>query len=190
MQIRYRFMLVLQILLCSGRCSAQLQHVDNVTSPDTWQYTVFNDENIGSSEYIGFFDLTLAAPITVSGTPNGWDFQTDNSSYVLWFNTDVSLPYPNDIAPGSSLGGFEVESQASDASLQDYTVTYWDHTADAPGPGASGSVLSPSLPPPSVPEPNCFVTLVAGFGFMLWRLLYNRRVVTAKEHTSSSRIIR
>src|SRR5688572_4615212 len=80
-------------------------HVDVSSGPPTWSYTVFNDEPAGSEDHIKFFALDVQAPITVTGTPAGWNFDTDGMTFVLWFNEDPAPPYPNDIAPGTSLGG-------------------------------------------------------------------------------------
>jgi len=135
--------------------------VEVSTSPSHWSYTVFNEEPANSQNFIKFFNLDLAGPVAVSGTPTGWDFDTDGATFVLWFNTDEALPYPNDIAPGTSLGGFELQSTAT-ASTQDfYSLVGWDHSIDDAGLVQIGSTLVPSGGA-VVPEPGTLPLIAAG----------------------------
>jgi hypothetical protein len=141
-------------MLIGSAALAQAQlasHVTVTTGPPTWSYTIFNDEPTGSPNYLSSFTLSVDAPISVTGTPDGWTYSTDSATYVYWYNQDTSLPYPHDVAPGASLDGFGIES--SDATSADalYTITSWDHNADAPGPGVMASTLAPTA---SVPEPS------------------------------------
>src|SRR5262249_28997305 len=123
------------LLFGMQQANAQLlAHAELNQSGSVFSYTVFNDEPAGSPNFLSTFHLTVNAPITVTGIPIGWDFATDNSTYVDWFNTDSTLPYPHDVAPGTSLGGFTVESTVDTTDTLDYTVTTWDHTADSSGP--------------------------------------------------------
>jgi len=138
-------------------------HIDVALGTSTWSYTLFNDEQATSPNYISYFTLDVAAPILVTGVPTGWDYQTDNSSYVFWFNTDPTLPYPHDIAPGASIGGFQLESTASASASLGYVIQSWNHSADQPGLGTSGTTLAPSA---AVPEPNSLLLLLsAGASF-------------------------
>ena len=121
--------------------------------PTVWSYTLFNNEPTGSPNFIDSFSLTVNAPITVTGTPAGWDFSTDDTTFVFWFNTDPALPYPHDVAPGSSLGGFSLTSTATSSQLLSYGLAGWDHSLDQPGPTTAGTVLVPSNVQQSVPEP-------------------------------------
>jgi hypothetical protein len=117
--------------------------VEVAAGPPSWSYTLFNDEPAESPQFIKFFQLDVGAPFTVTGTPAGWGFDTDGSSYVLWFNTDEQLPYPNDVAPGASLGGFEIESAAPDSVSSPFGLVAWDHDTDQAGLVTLGEVLAP-----------------------------------------------
>ena len=167
---KMRFLLVL--LLVSGSAVAGpilTSHVDVSVGLPVWSYTVFNDEPADSPNFVTTFNLAVNAPIVVTGTPTGWDFLTDGSSFVFWFNADPSFPYPNDIAPAGSLGGFAVTSDAAGSSeLLRYDLSAWDHTLDQPGPTVSGTVLAPSTSAPtSTPEPGTLWLLSAGGCLML-----------------------
>jgi hypothetical protein len=127
-------------------------HIDVSTGQYTWSYTLFNDELANSPNYISAFNLVVDADIVVTGTPSGWDYLTDNATFVRWFNTDDSLPYPNDIAPGGSLSGFTLQSVGSVSALFDSSLSAWDHDLDAPGPTLRGTVLAPLRSSMTVPE--------------------------------------
>jgi hypothetical protein len=120
----------------------------------TFIYTVFNDEPLGSPNFINLFHLNVAAPITITGTPPGWEFSTDNATFVSWFNSDIEAPYPDDIPP-QELVTFAIETTVTTTALLNYTVGSWDHPADTQGPAFRDRVLSPSLQ--AVPEPGSFL---------------------------------
>lgn len=121
----------------------------------TWSYVLRNNEPAGSPHFVKVFQLDVAAPFTVTGTPPGWDFQTDNRSFVLWFNTDEQLPHPNDVAPGASRDGFQIQttrsarfwSKGSHETASPYGLTAWDHDADAASRVMFGTTLAPSSVP-------------------------------------------
>ena len=136
-------------------------HADVIVSASTWTYTLHNDETLGSPNYITSFSLSFNAPITVVSAPVGWDATTDNASYVFWFNTDQSLPYPNDVGPGNALSGFVIGSTTTISETLGYSVLAWDHSQDAPGPSALGGILAPSTPA-AVPEPSTVTTFSIG----------------------------
>src|ERR1035441_10862708 len=110
------------------------------TGPTVWTYTVFNDQAPGDPNYISSFVLEVAAPVFAITAPDGWISITDNISYVQWFNTDPTLPYPHDIAPGASLGGFSLSSTMAFSEMLSYGLSGWDHTLDEPGPSVSGTI--------------------------------------------------
>lgn len=155
----------LMLASVSGNAGTILSaHVDVVTSPLRWTYTVVNDEMSGSPNFVTTFLLAVDAPISVSGTPTGWDFNTDGLSYVFWFNTDLALPYPNDIAPGGFLSGFAITSSVSTSAAERVDLSAWDHVLDEPGPTLTSAVLAPSSSVPStgVPEPVTFWVVAGG----------------------------
>jgi hypothetical protein len=157
---------VIIVVVTASRAKADLLATVSVSpGPTTWSYLISNDEPGNSSNFISSFTLSVNAPVTVIGTPTGWDFSTDGSTFVSWFNLDASLPYPHDVAPGKSLGGFSLTSTGLFSDLLGYGLTGWDHSLDQPGPDAVGVVLSPSVSPPvsSVPEPSfaSIVTILA-----------------------------
>src|SRR2546421_333723 len=104
----YRYILFVLLLFAYGLRPAMADllktHINTVMTPaGEWSYIIFNDEPAGSPNYIYDLQLTVNAPIEVTATPPGWAVDTDNISFVFWFNTDLALPYPHDIAPGSSV---------------------------------------------------------------------------------------
>ena len=164
---------LISIILCVSMQNAKAQtlasRVSGTVGPPSWSYTLSNDESANSANYITSFNLSVSAPVTVTSTPAGWDYQTDNLTYVYWFNTDPTLPYPNDIAPGASLGGFTIQSAATLSTMHDFGLSGWDHSADAPGPTFQGLVLAPSVA--ATPAPSALVTVLIGAipGVMLLR---------------------
>jgi hypothetical protein len=163
MQPRIAAVLCCLHLVCSQALMGQtlLARVEVATSPSLWSYTVFNEEPANSQNFIKFFSLDLAGPVTVTGTPAGWDFDTDGATFILWFNTDAALPYPNDIAPGASLGGFELQSTATESTQELYSLVGWDHSVDDAGLVQFGSTLVPSGAV-AVPEPGTLALIGAG----------------------------
>jgi hypothetical protein len=116
-----------------------------VVIPGSWTYTIHNNEAPLSQQFIAAFSLDIVAPVTVIGTPEGWEVETDNSSYVLWVATDQQLPYPHHIAPGGSLGGFQIQSSSRmQSESTPYVVTAWNHQSDEAGLVSPDLVLSPS----------------------------------------------
>jgi hypothetical protein len=173
MQTRIAAVLVCLHLVCSQALMGQtlMARVEVSTSPSHWSYTLFNEEPANSQNFIKFFSLDLAGPVTVTGTPAGWDFDTDGATFILWFNTDEALPYPNDIAPGTSLGGFELQSTATDSTQELYSLVGWNHSIDDAGLVQFGSTLVPSGAA-VVPEPGILAWMgvgVAGLMLMLRR---------------------
>ena len=93
-----------------------------------YYYTLHNDEIIGSPLYGTNFSIYLPSdvPFQVTATPLGWAVSTDNNSYLTWSNTDSSLPYPHDIAPGTSLGGFSIVATGSSSNqTAGYSIDAW-----------------------------------------------------------------
>jgi hypothetical protein len=157
------------LLLCVALvtvANAQLSYqVDATATPGTWTYTLTNNEPAGSPNYLSMFSLSVDAPVTVTSSPTGWAYQSDGKTYVDWFNNDAAPPYPNDVAPGTSLAGFTIESAAGTSAQQLDTVSSWDHVADAPGPSGDGLVLAPSVST-TVPEPSSGIVFGA-FGICI-----------------------
>ncbi len=159
---RLEFTFLLGMLLCVQRAQSQLfAHAEVIQSGNVFTYTLLNDEPVGSPNFLSLFDLFVNAPIIITGVPLGWEYITDNHSYVDWFNADSTLPYPHDVAPGASLGGFVIESNVSTTDLLDYGLTAWDHVADISGPDIQGFVLAPSGGIAGVPEPRSAVFLAS-----------------------------
>jgi hypothetical protein len=111
-----------------------------VAMPGVWLYELFNDEAPDSSQWINTFSLDIVAPINVSGTPEGWEVQTNKASYILWYATDQRYR----VAPGKSLRGFKVQSASKTSEATGFAVTAWDQQTDQAGLVALGTALSPS----------------------------------------------
>jgi hypothetical protein len=109
-----------------------------------WSYTLYNDEPSGSPRFIAAVSFDMDAPFTVTGTPAGWIVQTNNSSYVLWHAGDQQQPYPHHIPPGSSLGGFQIQSARSSSEAKPFSVVSWNHQTDKADLTAFGTTLVPS----------------------------------------------
>jgi len=135
-----------------------------VSGQTVWDYTLTNLESATSNNWLTDFYLPINAPITDIQTSNGWQIDSDNSTFIHWSNIEA-LPYPDDIAPGSSAFGFSFNS-VSTGSLVQYTLSSWDHGVDAAGPYTTGSVLAPSVPA-AVPEASTGVIFVLGFLFLI-----------------------
>lgn len=101
-----------------------------------WIYTIHNDELVGSENRVATFSLDIAAPIVVTGTPPGWEVETDGTSFVLWIAADEQPPFPNHVAPENSLGGFQIQSvSGSDLSSSTaYALTSWNQDSGEVGP--------------------------------------------------------
>jgi hypothetical protein len=167
----YKSLIVL-VFIVSGRLleAGLISNVTVAAGPPIWSYTLVNAEPANSPNFISSFSLAVDAPITVTGTPAGWDFSTDNTTFVFWFNADPVLPYPNDVAPGTSLGGFSLTSTTMSSDLLSYGLTGWDHSLDEPGPTTAGTVLAPSVSESvSTPEPVTFVLLFPVLVAIGWR---------------------
>ena len=109
----------------------------------TWSYKLFNDEPSGSPQHITSFVLEVAAPVTVTGTPAGWSVVTDGESNVLWYCSEQQPPYSNDIAPGTSLAGFEIQTSEHKSRHAPFGLMAWDHKANHAGGVTLDSVRSP-----------------------------------------------
>jgi hypothetical protein len=140
----------------------------------TFIYTVFNDEPLGSPNFINLFFLNVAAPITITSTPPGWEYSTDNATFVSWMNSDVQLSFPDDIPPQDSVT-FSIESNVTTTELLGFTVASWDHMVDGQGPAYRDQVLAPSSIQ-AIPEPSSFrifgvaaIMGLAGWKWCVWK---------------------
>lgn len=113
------------------------------TSTNYWNYTLSNDEPAGSAQYIATLSLSVFAPVTVTGIPPGWQVETDNSSFVLWTAEDFVLPYPNHVAPGAVLSGFQLMSPRVGSEATGANIGGWNHSTDDAGLIASDYTLTP-----------------------------------------------
>jgi len=172
-----RLLFVVLMLSGSGANAGQIGHVELNQVGPVFDYTVFNDEPVGNSNYISTFSLSVSAPIIITSTPDGWAYISDNATYVDWFNTDPALPYPHDIAPGTSLGGFTIESTVTTSALEPYALTYWDHSLDAGGPSFQDQVLAP-FSFGITPEPTSVIPLAIGITMLAGFTVYRRRAGT------------
>lgn len=119
-------------------------HLSVALNNATWTYTIFNDEPLGSSLYIAAFHLDVAAPVSVTRSPPGWQAESDAISYAGWISTDDSPPFPTHLPPQQSLGGFEIQSPTARSESTSYSLVSWDHARNDAGPVGLDTVLSPS----------------------------------------------
>ena len=117
--------------------------IQALVQPAVWSYTLFNDEPSGSPHYLTALSITIAAPIAVTGTPLGWVADTDSMTYVGWIATDEQLPYPSHVAPGASLGGFQIQSPTALSESTSCVINAWRHDTDAAGLLVSDFVATP-----------------------------------------------
>jgi len=132
-------------LLAGQNTNAIEAHVAVAQNGTNFNYTLFNDDPTGSQFFLSNFHLEVNAPFAVSSTPSGWDFVTDQFSYVDWYCTNSVSPYLNDVAPGASLAGFALRSVATNAESLGYTLISWQPGATNSGPAIQRFVLAPSL---------------------------------------------
>lgn len=101
--------------------------------PNYWDYRIENREPLGSPQHIASFALSIDAPVQVTGTPPGWAVDTDSSSYVLWYATDIEAPYPHHVAPGGALSGFQLMSQRTRSESIGASLVAWNHVSNEAG---------------------------------------------------------
>lgn len=106
-----------------------------------WTYTVTNEEATGSELSINTFQLRIAAPFTVPGTPRGWSLQTDNRSFALWH---VNASSGTAIAPGTSLGGFQIQSSRRTSEGAAYSLLSWNLKTNKSGLIGLGTIHIPA----------------------------------------------
>lgn len=117
--------------------------VSTITGNAVWNYTLHNDEPAGSTQHVASFSLQLQAPVSVTGTPQGWRAQTDSMTYVLWVSDDFQPPYPTHVAPGQALAGFQLSSPRTSSESNACSLGGWDHALDDAGLQVASYVLVP-----------------------------------------------
>jgi hypothetical protein len=153
-------------------------------SSGNWVYDFSVSNNLGGTNDIYFFGVALPTE-NVTAAPAGW--QQWNGG-ALWnnsasggsattydnnWNTHISTPF--EIAPGATLGGFEVtDSSVNSSSSVDwfaYAYNYYGGTYD--GGGNFGTSTNPGFEGvAAVPEPSTWAMMILGFlglGFMAHR---------------------
>jgi len=138
--------LALLVFFCLAVTAARAQFSEHILSTQTGQtfnYTVYNDEPSGSPYYIDSFAFFVDGPLSSVSAPTNWEFYSDYATYVEFFNIDLALPYPDDIAPGASLSGFSIQSPTTLSDTEQAFVLSWDHTNDISGPFDTTTVLVP-----------------------------------------------
>lgn len=118
--------------------------VEVSTSTNYWNYRLINVEPTGSKQFLASLALTVFAPVTVTGTPAGWQVETDNASYVLWTAADFVLPYPNQVAPSAALGGFQLMSPRLGSEATAFSLAAWNHATDDAGLNLGDYTLTPN----------------------------------------------
>lgn len=118
-------------------------HAEASVQPATWSYTIFNDEPAASTQNLAGFSMSVAAPVSVTGTPPGWSVETDSATYVYWFAADEALPYPNHVRPGASLAGFQIQSPTARSESTGFLLTSWRLDTNEAGLVFADVIVSP-----------------------------------------------
>ena len=121
-------------------------HVEVAVSGANFTYTIFNDEDPGSSLILSAFELQLEAPIQAIQSPPGWTFETDGANYISWISTNDTPPFPDDLLPGGSLSGFVVQTLVAAMDTNACAIASSDLSTTNAGSVFTGSVLAPSAP--------------------------------------------
>jgi hypothetical protein len=108
-----------------------------------WSYTLLNNELQESGRSVTSFQLRLAAPFVVKGTPQGWAVQTDNLTYVLWHLAEPVVSNAAAVPPGASLTGFVIQSASTTSQGTTFTTASFNATTQKATAGA-GTVLAPT----------------------------------------------
>lgn len=150
------YVVILVSLLVFGRETMAVQaHVTLTQNGTNFLYTLFNDEPVSSQEYLNVLHLSPNGPFEVGSTPSGWVFVTDNLSYIDWYCINPLVVNPNDVAPGSSLGGFSLRSSLDTTEASTYALTSWYR-----GLTNNGSLAEAAIQVPSVLSLACTITNV------------------------------
>lgn len=131
----------------------------------TWSYSISNNEPASSADFVYGFELAIQAKITSIQTPLGWDYQTDQYSYIYWFSTSTAAPYPDDLPPGVSLSGFVLSANALSGASESVILS-WNHLTDELGTVSYGAVDAPVAE--LAPEPFSGALFMCGIGLILW----------------------
>ncbi len=158
--MRRSMLQVLAGLIAAGPGLAQpAGHVEVFQNGGVFSYTLFNDDLAGRAEHLCGLHLAVQAQVAVLGAPTGWSYETDGATYVDWFCTDMAMPYTHHIAPGTSLGGFVIQSTVSVAADSPFIARAWDHAKEEPALWLDGTTPAPfdasTLPCSDVCYPNC-----------------------------------
>jgi hypothetical protein len=120
-------------------------HVEAIQVGTNFSYFVYNDEISGSALLLNSFHLTTGAPFSVTATPDGWTYRTDNATYIDWFATNSSPPFDNNILPGAFLAGFSLQSIDPSSEELGCALASWDSSTNACGPSLISTIASPSV---------------------------------------------
>ncbi len=120
--------------------------VDVVKDGGLWNYTIHNDESVSSNQFIAAFSLDAAVPFTVTGTPHGWEVETNNRSYILWSAIGGAPSYEGQVAPNGILSGFQISSASLNSESTSFVLTSWNHMSDDFGLAYPGLIHSPARP--------------------------------------------
>jgi hypothetical protein len=122
-----QFILLTLTSLMVSSAIAMAQATATVDQTNTnFNYTVCNNAPTNSVEYLISFQLLVNAPVSVVGSPTGWEYCTDNSTYINWFCTDTAIPFTHAILPGKTLAGFSIVSMVTNSSAGAFVLSTWN----------------------------------------------------------------
>lgn len=104
-----------------------LTHVDVAIATNFWTYTIFGiPSSTPINEAVIGFSLQIVAPVQVIATPPGWNFETDSSTFILWFITDPNFATSKAVRQNTSLTGFKIQSATTSSESTPYILSTFD----------------------------------------------------------------
>jgi hypothetical protein len=175
-----KYILLITTLFLYDTAFSQALHtnISLARSANTWIYTIENLEAVETNLFISAFDFDIDADIENIVTPEGWDIDTDNSTFISWNSFSKGYDNPYHIPPGGSLS-FKFDCLSSGSYQSSYLIGSWNHATDLPSDISIGAILAPKNVAASASEPSTlsFLALLSSAGFGTKCLLGPRKNV-------------